>query len=108
MEEWALNAITHPARAALPNWPRLLRRQDAAAYLGIGVSMLDEHGPSPKRLGRRVLYDIRDLDRWADALDDQPLDEAPKKAEGDRSEEHTSELQSLMRITYDVFSFKQK
>src|SRR3546814_1027986 len=25
-----------------------------------------------------------------------------------RSEEHTSELQSLMRITYDVFSLKQK
>src|SRR3546814_8830396 len=26
----------------------------------------------------------------------------------DRSEEHTSELQSLMRISYDVFSLKQK
>src|SRR3546814_1708488 len=25
-----------------------------------------------------------------------------------RSEEHTSELQSLMRISYDVFSFKKK
>src|SRR3546814_7539165 len=25
-----------------------------------------------------------------------------------RSEEHTSELQSLMRITYAIFSFKQK
>src|SRR3546814_5255043 len=25
-----------------------------------------------------------------------------------RSEEHTSELQSLMRISYDVFCFKQK
>src|SRR3546814_5608369 len=27
---------------------------------------------------------------------------------GDRSEEHTSELQSLMRISYDVFCLKQK
>src|SRR3546814_10182908 len=27
---------------------------------------------------------------------------------GDRSEEHTSELQSLMRISYSVFSSKQK
>src|SRR3546814_4448948 len=26
----------------------------------------------------------------------------------DRSEEHTSELQSLMRITYNVFCFKNK
>src|SRR3546814_10045562 len=28
--------------------------------------------------------------------------------EGDRSEEHTSELQSLMRISYDVFCLKKK
>src|SRR3546814_2523818 len=27
---------------------------------------------------------------------------------GKRSEEHTSELQSLMRISYDVFSLKKK
>src|SRR3546814_8900100 len=29
-------------------------------------------------------------------------------AEGDRSEEHTSELQSLMRISYAVFCLKKK
>src|SRR3546814_10200744 len=29
-------------------------------------------------------------------------------AAGQRSEEHTSELQSLMRISYDVFSLKKK
>src|SRR3546814_6788387 len=28
--------------------------------------------------------------------------------ECDRSEEHTSELQSIMRISYDVFCFKKK
>src|SRR3546814_4145772 len=27
---------------------------------------------------------------------------------GDRSEEHTSEIQSLMRISYDVFCLKKK
>src|SRR3546814_6856336 len=32
---------------------------------------------------------------------------APRKA-GDRSEEHTSELQSLMRISYAVFCLKKK
>jgi len=78
----SVNALT-PMRATLPNWPRLMRRPEAAAYLGIGVTMLDEHGPAPKRLGRRVLYDIRDLDRWADALDGQPLDEKGRKDEGD-------------------------
>src|SRR3546814_2609033 len=30
------------------------------------------------------------------------------KAEGTRSEEHTSELQSLMRISYAVFCLKKK
>src|SRR3546814_7915719 len=33
---------------------------------------------------------------------------AAARAEGDRSEEHTSELQSLMRISYAVFCLKKK
>src|SRR3546814_2859650 len=33
---------------------------------------------------------------------------AALEAEGDRSEEHTSELQSLMRISYAVFCLKKK
>src|SRR3546814_5528502 len=32
----------------------------------------------------------------------------PYPARGDRSEEHTSELQSLMRISYAVFCLKKK
>src|SRR3546814_2052397 len=35
-------------------------------------------------------------------------DRATAVIEGARSEEHTSELQSLMRISYDVFSLKKK
>src|SRR3546814_10652941 len=34
--------------------------------------------------------------------------EAAKRTLGQRSEEHTSELQSLMRIPYAVFCFKKK
>lgn len=67
----------------MPNWPRLLSRVEAARYLGISPTFLDEHGPKPKRLGRRVLFDIKDLDRWADALGGQPLDERQRKEEGD-------------------------
>src|SRR3546814_3765410 len=42
-----------------------------------------------------------------------PTDEAPavdpdSYEEGERSEENTSELQSLMRISYDVFCMKKK
>src|SRR3546814_1261552 len=33
---------------------------------------------------------------------------APRSGNGGRSEEHTSELQSLMRISYAVFCLKQK
>src|SRR3546814_1897287 len=36
------------------------------------------------------------------------LDVALREPAGIRSEEHTSELQSLMRISYAVFCFKQK
>src|SRR3546814_4018702 len=36
------------------------------------------------------------------------LDEASDQEEADRSEEHTSELQSLMRISYAVFCLKKK
>src|SRR3546814_7296570 len=46
-------------------------------------------------------------------LQDVPDDEARKIAEGNarrvfRSEEHTSELQSLMRLSYAVFCLKKK
>lgn len=47
---------------------RLLRPATAAQYLGVGVSSLLEIGASPLKLGRRALYDRRDLDRIADDL----------------------------------------
>src|SRR3546814_3773033 len=37
-----------------------------------------------------------------------PAKPRPSKAASHRSEEHTSELQSLMRISYAVFCLKQK
>lgn len=69
-----------------PDWPRLLSESDAAAYLSIGTTMLREHGPRPKSLGRRVLWDRRDLDRWVDALDGQPLDGSDAEAEARETE----------------------
>src|SRR3546814_10212558 len=38
----------------------------------------------------------------------QPPDEVHRVPDEDRSEEHTSELQSLMRISYAVFCLKKK
>ena len=70
-----------PQRSTLPDWPRLMSIDLAAAYIGLGISTVREHGPKPKRWGSRVLYDRRDLDRWADALDGQPLDEGERAGE---------------------------
>src|SRR3546814_6268054 len=36
------------------------------------------------------------------------IERITRNAKGDRSEEHTSELQSLMRISYAVFCLKKK
>src|SRR3546814_4009889 len=46
--------------------------------------------------------------RRADQVDEQHRDIAFLAAEFGRSEEHTSELQSLMRISYAVFCLKKK
>lgn len=65
-----------------------MREAMAAAYLGISGSMLREHGPVSKHIGRCAVWDRRDLDRWADALgtagtDPQPLDTLQRQAEAD-------------------------
>ncbi len=49
-------------------WGRLLSDADAAEYLGISRTTLRELDLAHKRLGRRVLYDIRDLDRFVDRM----------------------------------------
>ena len=74
-------------RNTLPDWPRLMREEMAAAYLGISASMLRERGPASKHIGRCAVWDRRELDRWADALgtestDPQPLDQSEREAEG--------------------------
>src|SRR3546814_8694872 len=54
------------------------------------------------RLPHHEARDIEDVD--AEILDDEPI----ALGEIGRSEEHTSELQSLMRISYAVFCLKKK
>ena len=60
---------------ALPDWPRLMGIELAAAYVSLSETTLRAKGPTAKKYGKRVLYDRHDLDRWADRLDGQPLDE---------------------------------
>jgi hypothetical protein len=62
-------------RIELPDWPRLMSVKLAAAYVGLSEATLKEIGPPPVELEkRRVLYDIKALDAWADRLSGQPLD----------------------------------
>ena len=45
---------------------RCLTKDEAADYLGIGVTLLAALGVPFVKLGRRCVYDVVDLDRWLD------------------------------------------
>lgn len=68
-------------RVELPDWPRLMTIEYAAAYLSRSPTVIRERGPAPKRDGRSVLYDRKDLDRWADSLGGQPLTSVEREQE---------------------------
>src|SRR3546814_5414421 len=53
-----------------------------------------------KPVGRRLDFLLQEFNREANTLGSKSVDA--------RSEEHTSELQSLMRISYAVFCLKKK
>src|SRR3546814_1366813 len=79
--------------------------------ISAGSTALEKpYGPDRRRLARsRVEYDHYRHGRCAGACrpldsDDHPFESCPPH----RSEEHTSELQSLMRISYAVFCLKKK
>lgn len=51
---------------------RYLTNEEAAAFLRLSPRTLEKHrvlggGPRFRKFGRRVLYAIEDLERWADA-----------------------------------------
>lgn len=45
---------------------RCLSKEQAAEYLGIGVTLLAELRVPAIKLGRRCVYDVLDLDAWLD------------------------------------------
>src|SRR3546814_1154600 len=60
----------------------------------------------PRRHGRALQPDPRDLRQRS--REEGEVHEADRLQRHPRSEEHTSELQSLMRISYAVFCLKKK
>src|SRR3546814_6915302 len=74
---------------------------------------LEHHAPAPAQVARFLFIGDR-VERLAIDFDFtlgrrlQPDDRAHQHRLAGRSEEHTSELQSLMRISYAVFCLKKK
>src|SRR3546814_4243430 len=83
-------------RSISMDWASILAVTDGAAGSDAAMSAAIDLG---QRFGARV-----DLLHVAN----DPRDLMPYVGEGMRSEEHTSELQSLMRISYAVFCLKKK
>ena len=65
-------ASPKPALADMPNWPRLMSEEQAAAYVSLSLNTfragVGELWPKAIRIRRRKLYDRRALDRAVDAL----------------------------------------
>lgn len=60
------------SQSARPDWPRLMSIKDAAEYLGVSVNTFRALGICPLNIGRRVVYDRRSLDLYADQLSGHP------------------------------------
>src|SRR3546814_9836493 len=97
--------LTTPATASEPysaEAPSRSTSMRCTAPSGIWLMLDDSRGTAPAEIGcgamRRPLSNTRVLP--------EPM---PRRlTEAARSEEHTSELQSLMRISYAVFCLKKK
>src|SRR3546814_3033383 len=79
-------------------------RRDQRLGAGLGVVIGDRRGMS---FGRNFDRGHARYARQA-FFDDGTAGDARHVLDGERSEEHTSELQSLMRISYAVFCLKKK
>ena len=72
---------------------RKIGTPEAAQYLGISVSTLSKlrvfgGGPTFHKLGRRVVYDIRDLDDWFEARKRSSTSDIGDAAISDRHKGH--------------------
>lgn len=61
-------------RKNLPDWPRLMPIAMAAAYYSMSENTFRLLGITPIERGRKVLYDRRSLDIFADRISGQPID----------------------------------
>src|SRR3546814_3389352 len=85
----------------------LFRSFDLFVFVGEPAEILNQYTALTGRAGQPGLWP---MGVWLDQAPGQSLDETLRVASEfrERSEEHTSELQSLMRISYAVFCLKKK
>src|SRR3546814_3873116 len=90
---------------------RMIRRHELRQLVPLAdttIYEMEQRGEFPRRFAltpRCVEWDLAEVEAWLTerlaTARRSPIDRA-------RSEEHTSELQSLMRISYAVFCLKKK
>src|SRR3546814_3341296 len=107
----AVNLSFHPVHRWALGWVRLA----AAAPLDSSVASLSvpSHSSFSASQSRQRFSDISGDSDWAlvqkaVAPDSMAISAISADVDVARSEEHTSELQSLMRISYAVFCLKKK
>src|SRR3546814_6153485 len=83
--------------------PRSTRTDTLFPYTTLFLSVRNRHS----RGAVRIVRDEHRRDRHV-AMAGADMNRPVKPAPSHRSEEHTSELQSLMRISYAVFCLKKK
>src|SRR3546814_4758998 len=102
----ARRTITLPFAVHLGKSMRLLRlgRADPTIVVRDDAVMRASRTPmGPATLRAQLAGDVIEVEAWGDGAE-WALEQAPAM----RSEEHTSELQSLMRISYAVFCLKKQ
>src|SRR3546814_3970847 len=107
----------------ISDWSSDVCSSDLPGPRGIGEGRFAQSHATPLPGARRIFAKQFDAvafersDHLHQRIDDtanlaigcfHPLDRGKRKARQFRSEEHTSELQSLMRISYAVFCLKKK
>src|SRR3546814_8374739 len=91
--------------------PRSTRTDTLVPYTTLFRSIGDRLRSRLDQQANGTGLQMRAIARGGDGLDmatEQGRDSIGLAAEGNRSEEHTSELQSLIRISYAVFCLKKK
>src|SRR3546814_9989108 len=93
--------------AGTPIETRALRGLSLDIPAGQFVTVIGSNGAGKSTFLNAVSGDLP-IDSGTIAIDNQDVTRQPVWERAKRSEEHTSELQSLMRISYAVFCLKKK